>query len=216
MKLTVFCRLNSIYKTKLRKNLFTVCTFNVYVLKFLILYRVKIDFWGYALLVFNCKIINELIRRLSIFLAKYFQQLHVAFHELPSLFGFCILMVIYSQLVSGTMLSFSLVTESMYIPLGREEEDCENLYTDDFFWLHERGVDLLVIFMFLHLFRKFYLNTMDSEQEYAWKSGVLLFLLAQVVIFLGLVLCATHLSDITLTIASNAFHTFCFFIGKLY
>jgi len=43
-----------------------------------------------------------------------------------------------------------------------------------------------------------------------------LFLLAQVVIFLGLVLCATHLSDITLTIASNAFHTFCFFIGKLY
>ena len=216
LKLTVFCRLNSIYKTKLRKNLFAVGTFNVYVLKFLILYRVRTDFWGYALLVFNCKIINELIRRLSIFLAKYFQQLHVAFHELPSLFGFCILMVIYNQLVSGTMLSFSLVTESMYIPLGREEEDCENLYTDDFFWLHERGVDLLVIFMFLHLFRKFYLNTMDSEQEYAWKSGVLLFLLAQVVIFLGLVLCATHLSDITLTIASNAFHTFCFFIGKLY
>lgn len=125
-------------------------------------------------------------------------------------------MVIYNQLVSGTMLSFSLITESMYIPLGREEEDCENIYTDDFFWLHERGVDLLVIFMFLHLFRKFYLNTLDSEQEYAWKSGVLLFLLAQVVIFLGLVLCATHLSDITLTIASNAFHTFCFFIGKLY
>ncbi len=43
-----------------------------------------------------------------------------------------------------------------------------------------------------------------------------MFLLAQIVIFLGLVLCATHLSDITLTIASNAFHTLCFFIGKLY
>ena len=75
----MFCRLNSIYKTKLRKNLFAVGTFNVYVLKFLILYRVRTDFWGYALLVFNCKIINELIRRLSIFLVKYFQQLHVAF-----------------------------------------------------------------------------------------------------------------------------------------
>ena len=104
----------------------------------------------------------------------------------------------------------------MYIPLVREEEDCENLYTDDFFWLHERGVDLLVIFVFLHLFRKLYLNVMDTEQEYAWKSGVLLFLLIQVVIFLGLILCCTHLSDITLTIAANAFHTFCFFIGKLY
>lgn len=150
------------------------------------------------------------------FVAQYFQSLSVALHELPSLIGFFIFMVIFNQLVSGTMLSFSLITESMIIPLSREEEDCENLYIDDFFWMHERGVDLLVIFMFAHLFRKIYLNVMDLEQEYAWKSGVLLFLLAQVVIFLGLVLCATHLSDITLTIASNAFNTFCFFIGKLY
>ena len=150
------------------------------------------------------------------FTAQYFQSLTVALHELPSLIGFFIFMIIYNQLVSGVMLSFSLVTDSMLIPLSREEEDCENLFIDDFFWMHERGVDLLVIFMFAHLFRKFYLNVMDLEQEYAWKSGVLLFLLAQVVIFLGLVLCATHLSDITLTIASNAFNTFCFFIGKLY
>jgi len=72
-------------------------------------------------------------RALSVFLSKYFVQLTVAFHELPSLLGFCILLVIVNQLVSGTMLSFSLITESMYIPLAREEEDCENLYTDDFF-----------------------------------------------------------------------------------
>lgn len=77
-------------------------------------------------------------------------------------------------------------------------------------------MDVLVIFVFLHLFRKLYLNVMDTEQEFAWKSGVILFLMIQVVIFLGLVLCCTHLSDITLTIASNAFQTFCFFIGKLY
>ena len=45
---------------------------------------------------------------------------------------------------------------SMYIPLGREEEDCENIYTDDFFfWIHKRGVDLLVIFIFLHLLENF-------------------------------------------------------------
>lgn len=125
-------------------------------------------------------------------------------------------MVIYNQLFSGVMLSFSLITEPMYIPLAREEEDCENLYTDDFFWLHERGVDLLVIFIFAHLFRKVYIGVLDLEQEYAWKSGVLLFLLTQIVIFLGLVLCCTHLSDITLTIATNAFNTFCLFIGKIY
>lgn len=127
-----------------------------------------------------------------------------------------IFLVILNQLLSGIMLSFSLITEPMFIPLAREEEDSENLYIDDFFWLHERGVDLLVIFTFLHLFRKMYLNVMDTEQEYAWKSGVILFLLIQIVVFLGLVLCCTHLSDITLTIASNAFHTFCLFTGKLY
>jgi hypothetical protein len=41
--------------------------------------------------------------------------------------------IIANQLISGTMLSFSLITEPMLIPLNREEEDVENLYTDDFF-----------------------------------------------------------------------------------
>lgn len=147
---------------------------------------------------------------------KYFVNLRISFHEILALFGFTLFVVILNQLLSGIMLSFSLITEPMFIPLAREEEDSENLYTDDFFWLHERGVDLLVIFTFLHLFRKMYLNVMDTEQEHAWKSGAILFLLIQAVIFLGLVLCCTHLSDITLTIASNAFHTFCFFTGKIY
>jgi len=38
-----------------------------------------------------------------------------------------------SQLVSGTMLSFSLVPEAMMVPIVRDEEDIEDLYTDDFF-----------------------------------------------------------------------------------
>jgi hypothetical protein len=105
--------------------------------------------------------------RLTRFLVKYFNQLSVAVHELPSLIGFFIFMIIYNQLVSGTMLAFSLSTEPMNIPLAREEEDSENLYTDDFFYLHERGVDLLVIFIFAHLFRKIYIHCLDLEQEYA-------------------------------------------------
>jgi hypothetical protein len=38
----------------------------------------------------------------------------------------------------------------------------------------------------------------------------------QVVVFCGLVLCCTHLSEITLTIAANILHTFFFFYGKFY
>jgi len=42
------------------------------------------------------------------------------------------------------------------------------------------------------------------------------FLIFQAAVFLGLALCCTHLSEITLTIAANIMHTFFFFYGKLY
>jgi len=73
---------------------------------------------------FNTNILN---------LVKYFATLTVSFHDIHSLFGFFILLVVVSQLVSGTMLSFSLVPEAMMVPLVRDEEDIEDLYTDDFF-----------------------------------------------------------------------------------
>jgi hypothetical protein len=37
------------------------------------------------------------------------------------------------QLISGVMLSFSLVPEPMIVPMVRDEEDIEDMYTDDFF-----------------------------------------------------------------------------------
>jgi len=73
-------------------------------------------------------------------------MLSVAFHDINALYGFMILLIVFSQLISGTMLSFSLIPEPMLIPIVRDEEDLEDLYTDDFFWFHERGVDLVFIF----------------------------------------------------------------------
>lgn len=155
-------------------------------------------------------------RQILPFVSFYFVKLRIAFHDAIGLSGFMLFMVIYNQVVSGIMLSFSYATESMNIPLSREEEDMENRYIDDFFLLHERGVDLLELFLFIHLFRKLFLNVVDIEQEFAWKTGVVLFLLLQLVVFTGLVLCCTHLSDITLLIATNILQTFCLFTGKLY
>ena len=66
-------------------------------------------------------------------LVNYVTTLSVSFHDIPSLFGFMIFAVILSQLVSGTMLSFSLVPEATYIPMSREDEDLEDLFIDDFF-----------------------------------------------------------------------------------
>ena len=146
----------------------------------------------------------------------YFTLLTVSFHEVCSIFGFVVMLTMTCQLISGIMLSFSLVPEPMLIPIVRDEEDIEDMYTDDFFWLHERGVDLLFIFMYSHLFRKLYVHAYDYEHEATWKSGIFSFLLFQVVVFFGLVLCCTHLSEITLTIAANIMHTFFFFYGKFY
>ena len=146
----------------------------------------------------------------------YFKNLKVSMHEIFSLFGFFTFLVIYFQLCSGIMLSFSLVVEPMLIPIVRDEEDIEDLYTDDFFWMHERGVDLIFIFSYIHLFRKLYLNVFEIETEASWKAGAYSFIIFQGVVFLGLVLCCTHLSEITLTIAANIMHTFFLFTGKFY
>jgi hypothetical protein len=59
--------------------------------------------------------------------------MRVTMHDIFSLFGFFTLMTIFVQLISGIMLSFSLVPESMLIPMVRDEEDIEDLYIDDFF-----------------------------------------------------------------------------------
>jgi hypothetical protein len=77
--------------------------------------------------------LNNYFKLSLIKLALYFGSLTVSFHETTALFGFFILLVVVSQLVSGTMLSFSLVPESMLIPMVRDEEDIEDLYSDDFF-----------------------------------------------------------------------------------
>ena len=149
-------------------------------------------------------------------LFNYFLSLTVNHHEINSLWGFFAIITIMSQLITGTMLSFSLIPDPMLIPIARDEEDCEDLTTDDFFFAHERGVDLLFIFAYIHLFRKFYLSLSEYEHESTWKSGAYTLIIMQVVVFFGLVLCSSHLSEITLTIAANIMHTFFLFHGKPY
>lgn len=133
-----------------------------------------------------------------------------------SMLGLYLILVFVIQCLTGIMLSFSLLGEPMLIPQSRSEEDMEDLYTDDFYWAHERGVDFIFILLYLHLLRKMYLNSYTLEQESAWKSGSFAFLLTHGVIFFGLVLCGTHLSDITLKIAANIMSTFTLKFGKIY
>ena len=168
-------------------------------------------------------ILTNFYNRLSAYSRIFFKYLNYFVTNLEvtsvksiSVFGIFILLLIFIQCVTGTMLAISLICDPMIIPVSRDEEDLDDLYTDDFFFLHERGVDFIFIFMFIHLARKIYLRSFIKEQETAWKNGSFLFLIIHVTTFFGLSLCCTHLSDITLTIAANIIQTFTFKYGKLY
>jgi len=71
------------------------------------------------------------VRYTSKTIPAYFLSLTVAYHEAIALIGFTIFLLMYVQVVSGTMLLVSLISEPMNIPLSREEEDSENIYNDD-------------------------------------------------------------------------------------
>lgn len=133
-----------------------------------------------------------------------------------SIVGFVLMLTFCFQIISGISLALSLIPETMLIPSSRDEEDSDALFTDDFFWVHERGVDIIFIFSYIHLARKLYMVNSYLAQEFAWKSGAFVLMILQVVTFLGLVLCCTHLSDITLKIAANTMHQIVNLKTKIY
>jgi len=62
-----------------------------------------------------------------------FTKLTVRSHVISSIFGFFLVMTLILQILSGIVLSFSLIPEPMYIPIVRDEEDIEVPYIDVFF-----------------------------------------------------------------------------------
>lgn len=108
-------------------------------------------------------VMSLFVSKLTIF--KNFYTLRSPNHNQLSLIGIFILFVFIIQLLSGVMLSFSLNCDPMNIPMSRNEEDMEDLYTDDFFWLHERGVDYSFIFIYFHIMRKLHIGGYTTKQE---------------------------------------------------
>lgn len=62
-----------------------------------------------------------------------FRLLRAPTHGALSLLGLTLLVIFLLQIVSGIMVAFSLNCDPMNIPMSRNEEDQEDLYTDDFF-----------------------------------------------------------------------------------
>jgi hypothetical protein len=84
--------------------------------------------------VFKNDFTNRQSHRLALkYTIELFSSLTVKYHLAVSLYGFFLILIFMSQIFSGVMLSFSLIPECMLIPIVRDEEDLEDLYTDDFF-----------------------------------------------------------------------------------
>ncbi len=136
-------------------------------------------------------------------------------HRTLSILGVMLMFIILHQMYTGIITALYTVNDCLLLVISRDEADMEELYSDDIFHLHERGVDFTFILLYLHFLRKFFLKAYFSLQWSTWKSGSFMFLLIHGIIFFGLVLCCTHLSDITLKIAANIVQTIFFKYGQV-
>lgn len=136
-------------------------------------------------------------------------------HKAFSILGVALMFIILHQMYTGIVTAFYTVNDSLLLVISRDELDMEELYSDDIFHLHERGVDFTFILLYIHFLRKFFLKSYFSLQWSTWKSGSFMFLIIHGIIFFGLVLCCTHLSDITLKIAANILQTVFFKYGQV-
>ena len=78
-------------------------------------------------------LLNHITKLLTLRVSNLFHTLTSKPHSRVSLVGICVLFIFIFQIISGIMISFSLNCDPMNIPMSRNEEDMEDLYTDDFF-----------------------------------------------------------------------------------
>jgi len=82
--------------------------------------------------------------------------------------------------------------------------------------MHVRGVDTIFVLSYIHIFKKIYLKNYITSESDGWLLGGYAFLWFHYIVFLGISLSATHLSDLTLTIVANIVWSLFNFIHKTY
>jgi hypothetical protein len=81
----------------------------------------------------------------------------------------------------------------------------ETRFGEFVFLLHVRGVDAIFVLTYIHILKKLYLKNYINNDGAGWILGGYACLWFQYIGGLGIWLSATHLSDLTLTIAANIY-----------
>jgi quinol-cytochrome oxidoreductase complex cytochrome b subunit len=84
------------------------------------------------------------------------------------------------------------------------------------FYAHVSGVDTISVLSYLHVLKKIYIKNYIVSDSDGWLIGGYAFFWLHIIVFLGISLSATHLSDLTLTIGANIFWSVLNFTYKTY
>jgi len=115
------------------------------------------------------------------------------------------MLTIVMQILSGFFLGWYFMPEPGLVVELREEMFNDTRFGAECFYMHVRGVDTLMVLSYLHIFKKLYLKNYVTSESDGWMLGGYAFLWFHYIIFLGISLSCTHLSDLTLTIVANIF-----------
>ena len=164
--------------------------------------------WNWDLIGFSTKFINYLV--------FYLNRLILPFSSLTSILGFCLFLSILSQLVSGFFLAWYYIPEPGLVVELREEMFEETRFGAEVYYVHVRGVDVIFVLSYLHILKKIYLKNYITSEGDGWILGGYAFFWFHYIVGLGICLSATHLSDLTLTIAANVYWSLVNNIHKSY
>ena len=153
--------------------------------------------WGWNLISFSSTVFS--------YLNFFVSRLVLPFSSVTSIIGFMLLIAIVIQILSGFFLGWYYIPEPGLVIELREEMFNDTRFGAEVFYFHVRGVDIIFLLSYLHIFKKIYLKNFVTPESDGWILGGYAFLWFHYVVALGICLSATHLSDLTLTIIANIF-----------
>lgn len=137
------------------------------------------------------------------YLNFFVNRLILPFSSVTSVIGFMLLIAIVIQLLSGFFLGWYYIPEPGLVIELREEMFNDTRFGAEVFYFHVRGVDIIFVLSYMHIFKKIYLKNYITSESDGWIVGGYAFLWFHYIVALGISLSATHLSDLTLTIIAN-------------
>ncbi len=174
-----------------------------------------ISFWLHA-----CRRLFLTIIRLCVniifYIAYCINKCFIPFSSSTSIMGFMLLATVLIQIVSGFFLGWYYVPEPGLVIEMREEMFNDTRFGVEIFQIHVKGVDVLFVLTYLHILKKIFIKNYIVVEWDGWFLGGYAFFWFHVIVFFGISLSATHLSDLMLTISANMFQSLLLCTKKLH